>query len=122
MSSISCASSSNSSGPVANQMGRSNSNAFMIPSPRSLQSDHIRDVLVGRRFFLVSALPFLQIPNFKTAAPADECDLALQTELLAKVLWQNQPPLAVGGTVFGARMQLPREDPAVARRDCVVGL
>src|ERR1700682_4685066 len=120
MSSISCASSSISSGPVANQMGRSNRNAFMIFSPRSLQSDHIRDVLVGRRFFLVSAFPFLQIPNFKTATSADECDLALQAELLAKILRQDQTPLAVGCAVFRARMQLARKDPTVARRDCAV--
>src|SRR5664279_447178 len=110
MSSISCASSSNSSGPVANQMGRSNSNAFMIPSPRSLQSDYIRDVLVGRRFFLVSALPFLQIPDFKTAAAANERDLALQAQLLAQIFGENQPSMTVGCAVFGARMQLAPKD------------
>src|ERR1700704_1647116 len=120
MSSISCASSSNSSGLVVNQIGRSNSNAFMIPWPPSLQSDHIRDVLIGRRLFLLSALPFLQIPNFKAAASTDECDLALQAQLLAKIFRQDQTPLAIGGPVFRARMQLAREHPAVALRDRVI--
>src|SRR5207249_9155013 len=109
-------SSSSSSGPVANQMDRSNSNAFMIFWSLSLQSDHIRDMLVGRRFLFVSTLPLLQIPNFKTAASADECHLAFQAKLLAKILWQDQTPLPVGCTVFRARMQLTREDSAVARR------
>ena len=50
-------------------------------------------MLVGGGFLFVRALPPRQIPNFKTAAAADECDLAFQAQLLAKIFRQNEPAL-----------------------------
>ena len=86
----------------------------------SLQPDHVGDVLVGGGLFLVRALPFRQIPNFKTAAAAHERDLAFQPQLAAKVFRQDETALFVRCAVFGARMQLARKNPAVARRDAVI--
>jgi len=79
-------------------------------------------MLVGRRFFFVRPFPLLQIPNFETTAPTDECNFALQTELLAKILRQDQAPLPIRCTMFRARMQLTRKDSAISRGYCVVGL
>src|SRR5205823_7774535 len=103
------------SGPVENQMGRSNSNALIIFENRSLKSDHIGDVLVGRGFFLVRPLPFLQVPDLETAAATHERYLAFQAKLATHVFRQDEPALAVGGSVFGARMQMAQKNPAVAR-------
>src|ERR1700674_741134 len=118
-SSISCASSI-SSGPVANQMGRSNSNAFIVSLLRPLQSEHVRHVLIRRRFFLVSTFPFLQVPNFKPAPSAHERDLAFQAKLFAKIFGQDEPALAIGGAMFRAGMELAQKNPAIARGDRAV--
>src|SRR5205085_2309920 len=69
----------------------------------------------------MSAFPFLQIPNFKAAAIADENDFAFQSNFLAKVFRQNEAPLLVGGAVLGAGMQLSKENAASARGDVRVG-
>src|SRR5437773_2149478 len=79
-------------------------------------------MLVSGRLLLVSAFPLLQIPNFKTAASAHQRNLAFQTELFTEVLGQNQTTLPVGGTMFCARMELTRKDPAVTCRDCALRL
>ena len=82
----------------------------------------IGHVLVGGGFLFVRAFPPLQIPNFKTAAAADERDLAFQAELLAKIFRQNEPALFVRCAVFGARMQVARKNAAIARRNARLGL
>ena len=73
---------------------------------RSLKPDHVGHLLKSGMFLRVRAFPALRIPDFKTAAPANECNFALQSELLAKILWQDETPLPVGCTVFRARMEL----------------
>src|SRR3954453_10005757 len=65
-----------SDAPVANQIGRSNSNALIILV--SLQPDHVRHVLIRRGLVLMRPLPFLQIPNLETPMAADERDLAFE--------------------------------------------
>src|SRR5688572_9473865 len=95
-------------------MGRSNSNALIIFQKRSLQPDHVSDVLVRRGFLLLSALPFLQIPNFKTTVAAYERHLPFQAKLATMSLRQNETALLVGGAMFGARMKLAGKHPAIA--------
>jgi hypothetical protein len=73
-------------------------------------------MLIGRGFLLVSALPFLQIPNLETASVADESHLALQTQLAANVLRENQATLLIGSAMFGAGMELTQKRPAIAGR------
>src|SRR2546423_1830866 len=96
-------------------MGRSNSNALIIFESRSLEPDHVSDMLIRRGFFLVGALPFRQVPNFKTSPAADQRHLAFQTELAAHVFRQDQTALAIRGAVFGARMKMAQENPALFR-------
>ena len=60
----------------------------------------------------------LQIPDFKTAATADERDLALQLEFFAKFIGENETALFVGRAVLGLRMQLAQIDAQIARRNC----
>src|SRR5438067_12110802 len=96
-------------------MGRSNSNALIIFESRSLEPDHVGDMLIRRGFFLMGALPFRQVPNFKTSAAADERHLAFQPELPAHVLRQNETALAIGRAVFGARMKMAQKNPALFR-------
>jgi len=78
-------------------------------------------VLISGRLFLVSALPLLQIPNFKTAAPTDQHDLALQSNFFAKIFRQNEAALFVGGTVLRAGVELAKENATIARRNVRVG-
>ena len=72
-------------------------------------------MLIGRRFFFVRAFPARYIPNLKTTASTDESDFAFQSDLAAKLFWQNQATLFVGETVLGAGMQLAQKDTALAR-------
>src|SRR4051812_8535917 len=103
-------------GPVANQTGRSNNRVCMGWVGR-LETDHVCDMLIGWRLLFVSAFPLLEIPNFKTAASADERDLALQTEFLAEIFRQDETPLLVRCAVLRARMELAQKDTAVPRGD-----
>src|ERR1043166_951476 len=114
------AASSTSSGPVVNQMGRSNSSALIIFERSSLQPDHTGHVLVGGRFFFVRALPFLQIPNFKTAAVSHERDFAFEAKLAAHVFRQHEAALAVRCPVLSARVEVPQKNTAVPRRNRAV--
>src|ERR1700731_885679 len=63
----------------------------------------------------MSGFPFLQIPDFKAAAIADQDAFAFQSDFLAKIFRQNEAALLVGGTVLGSRMQLSKENAAIAR-------
>ena len=65
----------------------------------------------------VRPFPSPQIPNFKTAAAADERDLAFQADSLAKFFRQNQTALSVGGAMLGAGMQLAKENAPIASRN-----
>ncbi len=105
-----------SSGPVANRIGRSNSNAF-IGGFVSSKSDHVGHMLVGGMFIGVRAFPACQVPDFKTAAAADEGDLAFQVKLLAKIVRQEKPALFVGRAMLGLGMKLPQIDAQIARRN-----
>jgi hypothetical protein len=67
-------------------------------------------------------LPPGQIPDFKTAAPADESDLALQADAFAKIFRKEKAPLAVGRAMLGAGVQLPKKNATVARRHLGIGL
>src|SRR5712671_4105257 len=69
----------------------------------------------------MSALPFLQIPDFKAAAIADQDDFAFQTDVLAKIFRQNQAPPVVGGAMLGPGMQLSEKNAAIAGRNVRVG-
>ena len=115
-SSISCASSLISNGPVANRMGRSNNNAF-IDDSFSLKSDHVGHVLISGMLLGMGAFPALQIPDFETAAAADERDLAFQLEPFAKIVRQEEATLFVGGAVLGAGMELSQVNAQIARRN-----
>jgi hypothetical protein len=78
-------------------------------------------VLISRRLFLVSAFSALQIPNFKTAATANQDDFAFQSYFLTKIFRQNEAALLVSGAVFGSRMQLSKKNAAIARGNVWVG-
>src|SRR6478672_11471409 len=114
------AASSTSSGPVVNQIGRSNSSALIIFERSSLQPDHTGHVLVGGRFFFMCALPFLQIPNFKTAAVSHERHFAFEAKLAAHVFRQHEPALAIRCPVLGARVEMAQKNPAITRRNRAV--
>jgi hypothetical protein len=77
-------------------------------------------MLVGSRFFFVCPFPALQIPNFKTAAIADERDFIFQSDPLAKFLRQNEATLAIRGRMLSARMQVTQENAAIARGNLLV--
>ena len=65
----------------------------------------------------MSAFPACQVPDFKTAAPADEGDLAFQVKLLAKFIRKEKPALFIGRTMLGLGMKLPQVDAQIARRN-----
>ncbi len=70
-------------------------------------------MLVGGSLFLVSPLPALQIPNFKTSATTDERHLALQAELFAELFRQNEAALFVRYAVLSVGMKLPKKNAAI---------
>ena len=72
-------------------------------------------MLISGRLFLLCALPPLQIPNFKTAATADEYDLALQSNFFTKIFRQNEAALLIGCAMLRAGMELPEKNTAIAR-------
>ena len=72
-------------------------------------------MLISGRLLLVSALSPLQIPNFKTAATADEYDLALQSNFFTKIFRQNEAALLIGCAMLRAGMELPEKNTAIAR-------
>jgi hypothetical protein len=80
-----------------------------------LQTDHVRDMLIGGRLFFMRPFPALQIPNFKTPATPHQGNLAFQSHFLAKVFRQNEPALFIGRAVLRARMQLTKKNAPVAR-------
>jgi hypothetical protein len=67
-------------------------NHFLNTIPRAEDAGHM---LVGSGFFLVRALPFLQVPNFKAAAVAHERHFALQPERAAHVFREDEAALPV---------------------------
>jgi hypothetical protein len=85
-----------------------------------LQTDYIRDVLISWRFFLVSALPALQIPNFKASTTTDEGDLTFQSDFPAKLFRQNETALPVRRTMLRARVELPQENATIPRGNALV--
>ena len=72
-------------------------------------------MLVGGGFFFVRAFPALQIPNFKTPPPTHQTYLLFESDLLAKLLWQNETALSIGSTVLRARMELTKKYATVVR-------
>ena len=74
-------------------------------------------MLIRGSFLFVRALPPLQIPNFKTSAPAHERNLALELNFFANIIRKNQPALAIGSGVFGPGMELTQENAAIACRN-----
>ncbi len=56
-----------------------------------------------------------RVPNFKTAATADQRDLAFQPKLLAKIVRQNETALFVGGAMLSAGVELAKKNAAIAR-------
>jgi hypothetical protein len=78
-------------------------------------------VLISRRLLFVSAFSTLQIPNFKAAAPANQHDLALQSDFLAKIFRENEPALFVGRAVLRAGVKLPKKNATIARGNIRVG-
>src|SRR4051812_24372380 len=119
-SSITCASSSIADAPVANQIGRSNSNALIINV--SLQPDYVRHVLIRGGLFFMRPLPVFQVPNLKTSVATDQRDLALQFQGPAHVFGQHEPPLAIRDSVFGARMEVAQKNAAIPGRERAVTL
>src|SRR5262245_12725663 len=79
-----------------------------------LQAELLCYVLVGSRFFFVCPFPALQIPNFKTAAIADERHFIFQSDFLANFLRQNEATLPVRRCMLSARMQVTQEHAAIA--------
>jgi len=80
-----------------------------------LKSNEIGHVLVGRVLVGMRALPALQIPNLKTAATADERDLAFQFQFFAKIVRQEETALFVGRAVLGAGVEVAQENAEIAR-------
>jgi hypothetical protein len=78
-------------------------------------------VLVSRRFLFVRLFPFLQIPNLKTAAAANEHDLALQANFFAKILRQNEAALFVDGAMLRAGVELTKKNAPIARGNIRIG-
>ena len=72
-------------------------------------------MLVSWRLLFVRFLAFLRIPNLKSAAAANEHDLAFQTKLLAKINRQNQTALLVGGGMLRAGVELAKKNAPIAR-------
>ena len=72
-------------------------------------------MLIRRGFLLVGALPFRQVPDFKTTPPADQRDLAFQAELAAHIYGQDETTLPVRAAVLGARMEMAQKNPALLR-------
>jgi hypothetical protein len=72
-------------------------------------------MLVGGGFFFMRAFPTLQIPNFKTPPPTHQSYFFFQSDLLAKLLWQNETALSIGSTVLRARMELTKKYATVVR-------
>jgi len=69
----------------------------------------------------VSAFSTLQIPNFKATAPANQHDLAFQSNFLAQVFWENEPALFVGRAVLRAGVELPKKNATITRGNIRVG-
>ena len=65
----------------------------------------------------MGSLPALQIPNFKTSTSPDECHLALQAKLFAKIFRQHETALFVRCSVLGARVKLPKKNTPMACRN-----
>src|SRR2546423_4616096 len=103
------------SGPLANRISRSNSNSFITISV-PLKPDQTGHVLVGCVLLFMRAFPALQVPDFKTAAPAHEHDFAFQSQLFAKIIGQKKAALFVCPTVLGAGMKVAQENAQVAWR------
>ena len=78
-------------------------------------------MLVSWRFLFVRLFPFLQIPNLKSPAAADEHDFAFQSNFLAKVFRQNQSALFIGGAMFGASVELTKKNAPIARGNIWIG-
>ena len=74
-------------------------------------------MLIGGRFLFMRPFPALQIPNFKTPAAADERNFAFQSDVLAKLLGQNETTLSIRCAVLRARMQLAQKNATIARGD-----
>ena len=74
-------------------------------------------MLISGMFLRMRALPALRIPDFKTAAPADESDLGFELEQFAKLIGQEEAALLVGRSVLGASMELAQINSQVARRN-----
>ena len=72
-------------------------------------------MLISGRLFLLSALPPLQIPNFKTAAAPDQHDLAFQFNFFAKIFRQNEAALFIGCAMLRARVELTKKNAPIAR-------
>ena len=82
-----------------------------------LESDHVGDMLISGMFLRMRAFPALRIPDFKTAAAADESDLGFELEQFAKLIGEEKAALLVGRAVLGARMELAQINSQVARRN-----
>src|SRR5438445_13785054 len=78
-------------------------------------------MLVSGRFLLMRTLPALQIPNFKTTAPADKRNLPFQPNFLARLFGQNETPLPVRRPMLGARMKLAQKHAAISRGHIRIG-
>jgi hypothetical protein len=72
-------------------------------------------MLVGWSFLFVRPFPALQIPNLKTTAPPDQCDLAFEFRFFAKLLRQNEAALSIRRGMLRARMQLSQKHAAITR-------
>ncbi len=94
-------------------MGRSNNIAFNILARSSTARSSWPRADTWRSRFL-GALPFLQIPDFKTPASAHERDLAFQAELPAMILGQNETTLFVGAAMLRASMEVAQHNAAIA--------
>src|SRR5204863_3949002 len=86
-----------------------------------LQTNDVGDVLISRRLLFMSFLTTLQIPDFKTAAVAEQDDFPFQSDFFAKIFRQNEATLFVGRAVLGPGMELSEENSAIARGNVWVG-
>jgi hypothetical protein len=87
----------------------------MVPIDDRLQTDYIRHMLIGGGFLLMRFFPALQIPNFKPAATADQCDFAFQANFFAEFFRQNETALSIGCAMLGARVEVSQEYAAITR-------
>ncbi len=99
------------SGPVENQIGRSDNNASIFSR---LEANQVGHLLIRLVFVLMGAFPARRIPNLETSRTADECDFVFEIELLTEVIGQNQTALPVGRTMLRPRMELALEFANVA--------